>query len=128
MSHKNIQAILVRFFEQAPINRIVFDDIDPHGKAAATEFYQTRGVFQTVVKALKSNVFVGNAVPRLLIEVLQALHQRLQVIGFVDGHDLVTLLVVGSVQAHGEIAAEAIVGQFADHFGDARRADGDAPG
>ena len=47
--------------------------------------------------------------------------QRGEVIGFVDLHDLVALLVLRRMQAEREVEAHLVVPQLPDHFGDARR-------
>ena len=97
VAHKFIEPLGIGLIEGGTVDRVVLDDIDL-GRYAAAELDEVVGVLARIVKSLKGDVLEGDRVARLLVEVLKRVGEYLQVIAFVDGHDLVALLVVGSVQ------------------------------
>jgi hypothetical protein len=46
ISRKFIQAVFVRFFKNDTLDRVVFDDVDPHREFAAAELHEFGGVIE----------------------------------------------------------------------------------
>jgi hypothetical protein len=59
---------------------------------------------------------------------IQRVDEGGDIVGLVDGHDLVTLFVVGGVERQGELEFYLVITELADHLGDAGGGDGDAAG
>ncbi len=128
ISSKGIEPFFARFGKRRPVDRIVLDDIYPDGEFTAAQFYEFSRIFGAVVETFEGDVFVGYPVFGFLVKIFQSFHQGGEVVALINGHDLVAVGIVGSVQAECQVAAETVVGQFADHFGDAGGTHSNPPG
>lgn len=128
MAHELMNGSLVRFLEKRLVDGIVFDDVDKIGGHLAVNLYQFVGVLAAVVKPLEQDIFKGDLASRPFVKVVQCFDECLDVVGLIDGHDLVSFLVVGGVEGECQFEFDLVVAQLADHFGHARGGDGDAAG
>lgn len=128
MGHELIDGVVIRLGEKRRLDGVVFNDIHEVGRHLAIDLYQLVRILAAVIEILKEDIFESDLVPRLLIEVIQCLHERLYIIGLIDGHDLITLNIIGGMQGKGQFELHLVVTQLMDHFGDASCADGDTAG
>jgi len=96
--HEFFDCFVVRFGEERLIDGVIFNNIDQIGGHAAVEPYEFIGVLAAVIEILKQNIFESDLVAGLLIEIIQCVDEGGDVVGLVDGHDLITLGIIGSVQ------------------------------
>ena len=113
--------------ELAAVDGVVLDEVD-FARDVLAELRQFPRVLKAVVEVLEHDELKRRARARLVDKVTQRLGQDRQIVGLVDGHDVVALGVVGGVQAECEIEFDLVVSQALDRFGNARRGHGDALG
>lgn len=128
MMHKPVDGIVIRLGEKCGLDGIVFNDIHEVGRHLAIDLYQLVRILAAVIEIFKENIFESDLVPCLLIEVIQCLYERLYIIGLIDGHDLITLGIIGGMQGKGQLELDLVVTQLMDHPGDTGCADGDTTG
>jgi hypothetical protein len=128
MLHELVDRGFFGFLEEGLVDGVVFDDIDEVGGHLAEILTSSSASWRLSLKPLKRIYSKVISLPVILIEVVECFDERLDIIGLVDGHDLVALLVVGGVEGEGQLEFDLVVTQLADHFGDAGGGDGDAAG
>ena len=128
MLHEVLDGIFVGFGKLGLVDGIVFDDVDEVGGYLAVYLDQLFGIFGAVVEIFEEDVFEGDLVAGLLIEMVEGIDEGLDVVGLVDGHDLVALFIVGGVKREGQLEFYFVIAELMDHFRDARGRDGDAAG
>jgi len=107
------------------------DEIDLGGKAGATDQAGNfAGVFGLVGDAAEEDVFERDSFAGAELYQANGIDHRLNVPLVVDGHKLLTDLVVGSVEADGQLGTQLfrLLGEALDSGDDARGGDGHALG
>src|SRR5260221_4884583 len=126
--HECRDGIFFGFGEEGLVDGIVFDDVDEVGGNLAVDLYELVGVLAAVVEVFEEDVFEGNFVAGLLVEMVERLDQGLDIVALVDRHDLIALFIVGRMQGEGQLEFDLVVAQLFDHFRDTGGGDGDAAG
>ena len=126
--HELVNGILVGFCEKGLLDGVVFDDVDEVGGHLPVNLHQLVRILPAVVEILKEDILERDLVACLLIKMVQRLDEGLDVIGLVDGHDLVAFLIIGCMQRERQLELYLIVAELADHLGHARGRDGNAAG
>ena len=126
--HELLDGVFFGFGEEGLVDRIIFNNVDEIGGDLAEDLHQFVGVLFAIVEVLEEDVFEGDLVAGLLIEMIQGFDEGFEIVGFVDGHDLVALFVIGRVQRDGELEFNLVVAELADHLSDSGCGDGDASG
>src|SRR5690349_15083149 len=96
--HERQNAVLLRLFECGEIDGIVFNDVYEVSRNLPVYANKFIRIFQTIIEVVKKNIFKGDLTARLLVKIIKCFNQRLDIIGIIDWHDLMTLGVVGSMQ------------------------------
>src|ERR1700754_3287718 len=114
MLHKCRNSILFRFRKKSLVDRIIFDDVYEVSGNLAIEPDEFVGVLPAVVEIFEEDIFEGDLVAGLLIKIVQRIDESLDIIGLVDGHDLVALLIVSCMQRNGQLELDLVVTQLSD--------------
>ncbi len=126
--HELLDSVFFGFCEEGLFDGVVFDDVHEVGGYLAEEFDEFFGILAAIVEVFEEDVFEGDLVSCLLVEIVQRIDEGLDVVGLVDGHDLIALRVVGGMEGDGEFEFDLIVAELPDHFGHAGCRYGDAAG
>src|SRR5690554_5932206 len=93
---KGIHFFGIGLFKIAAINGIVFNNIHL-ARYVLTKVEQLSGIIKRIVEILKDNILVSYAGSRFAVEIFQCFGEYVEGICFINTHDFVSLLVIGSV-------------------------------
>ena len=88
---------LIRLFEASSLNWVVFYDVYKIRWYLTIDLHQFISVLQAIIKVLKQDILKGDLILCPGVEVIQCFHNGSKVVGLIDGHDLVALLIISSM-------------------------------
>ena len=112
--------VLIGFHERGIIDGVVLDHIDQVRGDAAVDLDQVVGIFNRIVDVFEEDVFEGDVVLGLLVEIIQRFDQYINIVALVDRHDGIPLFIAGRMQGKCQVETDLVITQLANLLGNAR--------
>ncbi len=77
---------------------------------------------------MEEDVFIGQSVAGFIKIILKCFHQNINVVVFIDGHDLISFMIQCCMQRQGKFALQSVIRHFFNNLGNASCTNGDPSG